>query len=406
MKTGDQSSKGFLFDDFTRTNAKPASHEESTFPFLNRAAGPFWNRVRVLMESWFQRIPLEGRGDLRTRFRSRDKLSTYAAFWELYLHEALLRHGFRVTIHPALPTSDRSPDFLAETSGSSFYLEATCYFDKDLTSAEERRRERLYDAINQLYSPNFHVWLEIESETQSSPPGAPLRNALGSWLSSLDPDEVSASHDPGNMFDLPSFNWERDGWAISFWAIPIDPQHRGKPNSDLIGVYDGGEAQMIDDKTPIRSRLGLKARRYGELDRPFVIALLCHSMFVDQVSVVGALYGDEAVQFGYDASGEVATREIRYTNGFWRGPEGPRNRRVSGVLLGRNIAPWSVTHSTPVLWHHPFARHPLDTELVYPSRRVDLERGQVVEAEGPRSMNLLFGLPPGWPGPEEAFPDD
>jgi hypothetical protein len=72
----------------------------------------------------------------------------------------------------------------------------------------------VYNAINQLWNPNLHVWLDIETEGGSSPAGGPLRNALDDWLVSLDPDEVNATHDPHNMFDLPSFTWERDGWSI------------------------------------------------------------------------------------------------------------------------------------------------------------------------------------------------
>lgn len=75
-----------LFDDATRTNTDPASHEESTFQFLNRTAGPFWDRVRDLAETWYQRIPSGERGDLRNRFRSKESISTLAAFWEIYLH--------------------------------------------------------------------------------------------------------------------------------------------------------------------------------------------------------------------------------------------------------------------------------------------------------------------------------
>lgn len=388
-----------------RKSSDPATHEENTYQFLNRVAGPFWDRVRNLAETWYQRIPTDQRGDLRNRFRSRESISTLAAFWEIYLHEALVRHGFDVTIHPELPNSERSPDFLAQSDDSSFYVEATCYFEKDRTSAEERRRERLYDAINQLWNPNFHVWIDIEREGASSPPGAPLRKALQRWLTHLDPDEVNASHEPGNMFDLPSFTWDRDGWTISFWSIPIKPEARGKPDSKLIGVYGTGEAKFIDDKTPIRSRLGAKAKRYGQLDRPFVIALSCHTMFVDHISIVDSLYGDEAVQFGHDANGEVVTRDIRQPNGFWRGPAGARNRRVSAVLIGRNIAPWSVTDRAPVLWHHPFANHSLEASLVYPSQRFDPERSLLVEVEGTESMHEFLDLPSDWPGPDEPFPD-
>jgi hypothetical protein len=382
-----QSEGDSLFDSVERSRKEPATHEETNFQFLNRIAGPFWERVRGLADLWYQRIPPSQGGDLRNRFRSKNSASTLAAFWEIYIHEALLRHGFDVTVHPKIPSSERSPDFLAESDSASFYVEATSYFDQERTSGEERRRDRLYDAVNKLWNPNFHVWIDIESEGESSPPGAPLRDALDRWLADLDPDAVNASHEPGNMFDLPNFTWERDGWTISFWAIPIKPEAKGQADSRLLGVYGTGEAKFIDDK-------------------PFMVALSCHTLFVDHISIVDALYGDEAVQFGHNADGEVVTRGIRHPNGFWRGPDGPRNRRVSAVLLGRNVTPWSVTDRAPELWHHPFANHPLDVELIFPTQQLNVNQGRLVKSDAGMSMHEFFGLPPEWPGPDEAFPDD
>jgi hypothetical protein len=80
--------------------------------FLNRAAGPYWNRVRLLAENWYQRVPAEHRGDLSNRFRSKDTRSTRAAFWEIYLYEALLRHGYAVTVHTRCPAPKDPLTFL------------------------------------------------------------------------------------------------------------------------------------------------------------------------------------------------------------------------------------------------------------------------------------------------------
>ena len=75
------------------------------------------------------------------------------------------------------------------------------------------------------------------------------------------------------------------------------------------------------------------------------------------------------------------------------------------MLIGRNIAPWSVTERAPVLWHHPFANHTLEAKLVYPSQRFDKERSLLLEVEGTESMHEFLDLPSGWPGPDDPFPD-
>ena len=73
-----------LFDDFQRTNAAPSTHQESSFQFLNRIAGDYWEHPRALMQEWLDRIPSEQEyNDLRQRFRSRDDEQFRNAFLEL-----------------------------------------------------------------------------------------------------------------------------------------------------------------------------------------------------------------------------------------------------------------------------------------------------------------------------------
>jgi hypothetical protein len=49
--------------------------------------------------------------------------------------------------------------------------------------------------------------------------------------------------------------------------------------------------------------------------------------------------------------------------GLWFAQGGPRNRKVSAVLLVDELMPWSVAHKTPILWHNPWAERPLTPNL-------------------------------------------
>jgi hypothetical protein len=64
-----------------------------------------------------------------------------SAFWELYLHEAYLRSGYGLTIHPEVAGTSRHPDFLVEGNGARFYLEAVRACASAASVGEEKRLE-------------------------------------------------------------------------------------------------------------------------------------------------------------------------------------------------------------------------------------------------------------------------
>ncbi|WP_247531355.1 hypothetical protein [Bradyrhizobium sp. 162] len=73
-----------------------------------------------------------------------------------------------------------------------------------------------------------------------------------------------------------------------------------------------------------------------------------------------AVFGDEIVQFN-GGSAHIT----RAKNGFWHGPNGPRNTHVSAVLLlpETGLSKLREEKWQPVLAVHPWADHPLPDEL-------------------------------------------
>jgi hypothetical protein len=81
----------------------------------------------------------------------------------------------------------------------------------------------------------------------------------------------------------------------------------------------------------LRDALCEKSRRYGALDTPYLIVVADgkHQIFGKNAvnrALTATVFGDEIVHGG---TGYVTHAK----NGFWHGPEGPRNQHVSGVLL-------------------------------------------------------------------------
>src|SRR5437763_17029984 len=105
-----------LFAYILRTLRGPGNYTEDTFSFLNRSAWPAFEAVRNLLESFFRRYPPSESAELKSKFETQFE----SAFFELYLHELLLRLGCEVAVHPTLNGIGAKPDFLARfpTAGS------------------------------------------------------------------------------------------------------------------------------------------------------------------------------------------------------------------------------------------------------------------------------------------------
>jgi hypothetical protein len=390
-----------LFDDVERTNAAPSTHLESTFEFLNRIAGDYWEHPRALMQEWLDRVPSdEEYNDLRQRFRSRDDEQFRSAFLELYLHESLLRAGYAVTVHPEVQGTSRRPDFLAERDDLRLFVEAIAPGSTPAEKAAAQRRAVLFDTVNRVGDPNFMLMLDELTEGSTPPASARLRQDLRSWLGKLDPDA------PWDLDKAPTRRWEHEGWALTFRAIPKKPEARGtRPNDRAIGVYGHTGVEFIDDAPAIKKALATKHHEYGDLGAPFIIAVGAYIHDRDRWHSGNAMYGHVAVQIGETSDGSVVTREIRQPDGYFGTPPVWANRHVSGVLLVNQLMPYYVQRAETTLWLHPSPVRQLPDAVGLPGDTLSLADGTLVEVPAPMRADQFFGLPEPWP-PGQAWPDD
>jgi hypothetical protein len=114
-----------LFGAYTRVNASPPTVAESSYEFLDRAAGGRYSKIRDLLEDWFTYFPENARNDLRKRFIKRDEGSHLGAWWELYIF-SLYRHlGYKIKRDPVIAGSPTTPDFLVTKGTEALYVECT-----------------------------------------------------------------------------------------------------------------------------------------------------------------------------------------------------------------------------------------------------------------------------------------
>jgi hypothetical protein len=73
-----------VFSDRTRLDASPSSGE-SMYAFLDRVAGPFWDRIRQLIEDWVNDYCPDDQAEMVARLRTKSDIDFTASYWELLL---------------------------------------------------------------------------------------------------------------------------------------------------------------------------------------------------------------------------------------------------------------------------------------------------------------------------------
>lgn len=387
-----------LFDEIHRIDKRRARYTEPDFDYLNRSARPESQRVRELLERWFEHIPSETQSDIRSRFRDKDNRQHIGAFFELYLHELLLRLEFDIEVHPQVDGESTHPDFLVMKGGKRpFYLEATIAAPSDAEAAANARKNQVYDTLNRMRSPNFFVGIRVGDLPKVPPPGRAIRSFLERKLADLDPDEIAKRFKQDGFRAMPLWDWEHGDWRISFYPIPKSASARGKPDIRPIGM----EMQDPDLLTPhvrIRESVSEKASKYGRLDLPYIVALNVIDEFgVDDIDIENGLFGEERVTFVLRRNDSIEQIPGRKPNGAWWGPYGPRNKRVGAVLMAVNLDSWSLARETPILWHNPWAISVFPEDIwSLPQLVPDHEDDRMTERAGVNCWQVL-GLYSNWP---------
>ncbi len=391
-----------LFDEMVRNDFESARYAEPGFTYLNRTARAEFARIRRTLEEWFSRYPLSGQTELRARFRSENDAQHEAAFFELFLHELLLRTGCQVALHPVISGATRTPDFLAQpASGEDFYIEATVATNESIAEAGARARMSVvYDVLDRIVvAPDFFLWLRVDGAPATPPPARQMARFVNERLAELDPDRIAKLYEREDLDAVPSWHYEHDGWRIEFRPIPKRPEARGRPGVRPIGMRSSG-AQSVDHRTPIRDAIVEKAGRYGEIDLPYIVAVNALEP-VDETDIMEALFGKEqyTISFSDEEPAEpTASRMSRVLDGAWTSSQGPRNTRVSAVLLATRLSPWNVPRAHLRLYHNPWAQRLYDSVLTRLPQAVP-QGGHLRPLDG-ESVSEIFSLALTWP--EEA----
>ena len=341
-----------LFDNMERTDASSKQHNEPLFAYLNRSARREATEIRGRLESWFERFPVEAQHDVRERFRVDDDRAHQGAVFELFMHELLFRLGCTVEVHPVVPGTESRPDFLAHHGDCRFYIEATVVDPKRSLSASRPLEEDVVAKINELTSPHFYIFARVDGKLSRALSREQVIQPFARLLRDHDPDEVQRLIDERGTHAAPFEKIEHGTWSLHGWLRPLPPEKRGysRPRTLVIGPARSG---MIDSSTPVQSAIQKKAKKYGRLDAPLVVAANVIAPFFDQDDEIAVLFGKEQITF-FKNRPDLPVKLTRKADGVWiQGGYKPRYTRLAAVLIFRDIAPWNLCDARSCLYVNP-----------------------------------------------------
>ena len=362
---------------------------ETLLEFLYRSDRPEIPPICQLLEDWFQGYPLEQRQQLQRRLRSRRDDEFHSAFLELYLFTLLRKFRFDVEVPQASADEEKTEDFQIRRNRQLLCrIEATHVGQEEKHAWQDDFQEELQRSLDKAQTNGVWFFVCIEGSFDSQPRCAKVRRQFQNWHKKHRVGIVSALAGGATPTELPRFQIAEAGANIT-----ITPQGVGPASDNPVAVWSRGVRCMHTDEKLCRA-LNRKASRYGTMKVPFLVAAsLCE--MADERDFANALLGKEA--FMVSVAGDSPPAPFRQPDGLWWGPKGPQNTRVSAVLLVAELFPWSVAARQPIVYHNPWAEHPLPPDILPLTQMLpDNAKGQYERCRG-QPMHEILGLPEHWP---------
>lgn len=328
-----------------------------------RSDVPGTERYRAQLLGWLDDVddPQHAK-EVRARLDSNDDVSHYSARFETVLGGLFRSRGWGVTFHPEVADVPTHPDFLVSTPVGEFYCEAVLVMDDAAQRDQERQLLEVVDRLERVRGP-LVVWMRPLTPL---PAGLRLKRVeafLRRELAALDPAAVGP--EPRSLLFADEIRAQPV--EIEFLVMP------GKEQADqpdaVVQMWGGSEARELTVYERIRGTLDGKAKRYGALDKPYLIATWVHTAgtILTDEQIARALYGDRRIELSRSVA-ETRLLQSRALNGVLTRPshsrDGAANAVVSAVavysdLLHEEADPEHLLH----IYHNPNAVLPLDEKL-------------------------------------------
>lgn len=348
-----------LFENIDRTFQGPASHNENTYNYYQRSARKDISTIRETLNNWFNKYPDSEKKELKSSFKKKFD----DCFYELFLYQLFTNLNFEIEVHPTLPNSPKKPDFLIKKGTYEVYVEAKIVKNKShQQEALDRKINEFYDNLSKLNSKGF--LLNIDTfilKTPKQPSTEELIKQIELEIEKIDPDIVTEEVTKNGFDSIPIIEIENEDIHIIIKPMPVIPSAR-EIKKRPIGMYPidsfwgGGEESLKDS-------ISLKAKRYGKLDKPFLVCVNSLDMKTSgTIDIENAIWGSLAISWSTDPS-DKDEKWIRKKDGLFLSENKIKLANLSGVLVTK-VFPHNVPSANYWLFKHPFSENELDFNLL------------------------------------------
>ncbi len=372
-----------LFDSFERTCLEFAKHNYNTYEYYNNSARTDMSKVRDTLERWFHNYPEEEKKELKNRF----KKDFDSSFYELFLHELFCKLGYDITIHPDLPSSPKKPDFLISKDNLELYIEAKVVKGKTMEQeAFERKRNELYDNLNKLNTKDFFLNIEdVCFLTQKQPGTKEMIKCIEEELKKIDPDILREELEKNGIQNLPKIEYKNRDVHIIVSPIPVSPSTR-EEKIRPIGIYPA-EAFWGGGEESLKESIEKKAKRYGKLDKPFIVCLNSLDIRTSgKIDVDNAIWGTLALSWSTNPESKDE-KWIRQLDGVFCDEKGARLKNLTGVLVSK-VYPHNVPVANYWLYEHPLSENKMDFNKIGLKFNY-VNKGKIIDNTGDDIGNIL-----------------
>jgi len=347
-----------LFEKSKVKTLRYAKEAEENYSYLVQSARPEMLVVKNYLEHLFKLYPRSDKEEIQSRFRKGGDKQFYAVFWELYINSIFQELNCKVETHPDLDGElNTHPDFLFKNeSGDEFYIECVTlseYSDKQRTILNVRKN--LIDCINKLKNKKYYIRIGVEGIPEYQFSCRRIKDFLNRKLNNCEFEEIKRNFDLYSIDGLPKWIYEENGKTIEFNPIPIEIKN--DPTGRIIGISPGGSF-WNNIQYQISKTLNSKARKYGKLKKPFIIAINIQSRMLREEDLIDVLWGVSAYNSVYEEN--YGDGNVRILNGFWHDRTHPKNTRVTGILTGFNLSPYESGNIKMHYYENFFSKYKFD----------------------------------------------
>jgi len=378
-----------LFENKHRTFKELSAHNENTYDYYDKSARKNVSIIRKTLNKWFRKYPDEDKNELKNRF----KKEFLSAFYELFIFNLFKSQGFRIVIHPTIPSNTKRPDFLVSKNKKEFYIEAKIAKGESKKQESLRKRvNQIYDSLNTISSPNFFLGIdELELHSTLQPSTKTIRDKIETELKNFDPDDVTRIIQNSGYEYKPKITFEDQSMTLTISIIPKDPNFRNQ-ESTPIGLYPF-EAFWGGEEDSIKSSFNKKAKKYGTLDKPYLICInAIGKKFIGDTDVMNAVWGTTALSWSTNPDNRDE-KISRIKDGIFLSDNGPIFKNVSGILI-THVMEFNIPISNYWLMKHPYANKELDMKKIYLSYQY-VENRRINNIPG-KTIGQILKITPNW----------